>query len=68
MKQKMSTTESIDLIASIVGEQLDITGEKTRSLAISGALSGITRVFYSRQQCSLKIRKRDGNVRRSQNH
>ncbi|MEI7375647.1 hypothetical protein [Dickeya chrysanthemi] len=46
---QISTTQSVDLIASIVGRKLDITGEKTRCLAITGALSQVTRAFYSRQ-------------------
>ncbi|WP_409311421.1 hypothetical protein [Pectobacterium sp. B1J-3] len=50
MKQKMSTTESVDLIAEIVGKKLDLAGDETRRLAITGALSGTTLAFYSRQQ------------------
>ncbi|MGM3172474.1 porin [Dickeya lacustris] len=44
----MSATQSVDLVANIVGSKLDITGEKTRCLAITGALSQVTRTFYSR--------------------
>lgn len=46
---QISTTQSVDLIASIVGRKLDIAGEETRRLAITGALSQVTRAFYSRQ-------------------
>ncbi len=46
----ISTTQSVDLIASIVGGKLDIAGEEARRLAITGALSQVTRAFYSRQQ------------------
>ena len=45
----ISTTQSVDLIASIVGNKLDIAGQEARRLAITGALSQVTRAFYSRQ-------------------
>ncbi|MCW2484816.1 hypothetical protein J5069_02785 [Candidatus Symbiopectobacterium sp. NZEC127] len=48
----ISTTQSVDLIASIVGDKLDIAGEEARRLAITGALPQVTRAFYSRQQVS----------------
>lgn len=46
----MNQTQGIDMIAEIVGKKLDIAGDETRRLAITGALSGMTQAFYSRQQ------------------
>ncbi|ELM3722627.1 porin [Edwardsiella piscicida] len=48
-QQKLNTTQSVALIAGIVGEKLDLAGEETRRLAITGALPGVARAFYSRE-------------------
>ncbi|RUR99419.1 hypothetical protein [Pectobacterium polaris] len=46
----MNQTQSIEVIAEIVGKKLDIAGDETRRLAITGAFSGMAQAFYSRQQ------------------
>ncbi|MGG5413047.1 porin [Edwardsiella tarda] len=48
-QQKLNTTQSVALIAGIVGERLDLAGEETRRLAITGALPGVARAFFSRE-------------------
>ncbi|UCQ22541.1 porin [Edwardsiella piscicida] len=48
-QQKLNTAQSVALIAGIVGEKLDLAGEETRRLAITGALPGVARAFYSRE-------------------
>ncbi|SLM63521.1 MULTISPECIES: hypothetical protein [Dickeya] len=54
---QISTTQSVDLVASIVGGKLDIAGEETRRLAITGALSHVTRAFYSRQVVTVELKR-----------
>ncbi|ARZ00780.1 hypothetical protein AXW38_07260 [Yersinia ruckeri] len=44
-----NTTPSVELIANIVGKKLAIDGQEARRMAITGALSGVTQAFYSRQ-------------------
>ncbi|MBA0182684.1 hypothetical protein H0261_02925 [Pectobacterium versatile] len=46
----MNQTQGIEMIAEIIGKKLDIAGDETRRLAITGALSGMAQAFYSRQQ------------------
>ena len=58
----ISTTQSVDLIACIVGDKLDIAGQEARRLAITGALSQVTRAFYSRQQASVESCTVDAHV------
>ncbi|MBS0056940.1 hypothetical protein [Yersinia sp. Marseille-Q3913] len=45
-----TTTQSVELIANIVGKKLAIDGQEARRMAIQGTLSGVTQAFYSRQQ------------------
>ncbi|WP_145500076.1 hypothetical protein [Yersinia bercovieri] len=45
-----TTTQSVELIANIVGKKLAIDGQEARRMAISGTLSGVTQAFYSREQ------------------
>ncbi|HAT3794560.1 TPA: hypothetical protein I8624_002547 [Serratia marcescens] len=47
---QQTTTQSVELISSLVGKKLGIAGHEARRLAITGTLSGITQAFYSRQQ------------------
>ncbi|QKJ87434.1 hypothetical protein PMPD1_2492 [Paramixta manurensis] len=47
---KLTQTQSVDLIAGIIGKKIDVAGEETRRLAITGALSGVTKAYYSREQ------------------
>jgi len=47
--QRSKMTESVDLISQLVGNKLGIAGHDARRLAITGALSGMTQAFYSRQ-------------------
>lgn len=61
----ISTTHSVDLIASIVGSKLDIAGEEARRLAITGALPQVTRAFYSRQRALAGTHKVDVYAKRS---
>ncbi len=51
----MNQTQGIEMVADIVGKKLDIAGDETRRLAITGALSSMTLAFYSRQQPPAKI-------------
>ncbi|WEF10326.1 hypothetical protein M9782_14010 [Pectobacterium actinidiae] len=51
----MNQTQGIEIIAEIVGKKLDIAGDETRRLAITGALSGTTQAFYSRQQAPAEM-------------
>ncbi|HHL2712694.1 TPA: hypothetical protein ACQ39K_004310 [Yersinia enterocolitica] len=44
-----TTTQLVELIANIVGKKLAIDGQEARRMAITGALSGVTQAFYSRQ-------------------
>ncbi len=47
--QPSKMTESVDLISQLVGKKLGIAEREARRLAITGALSGMTQAFYSRQ-------------------
>lgn len=51
-EDQIKTRRSADprLVAEIVGKKLDIAGDETRRLAITGAFSGMAQAFYSRQQ------------------
>ncbi|EKN4067913.1 hypothetical protein [Yersinia enterocolitica] len=44
-----TTAQSVELIANIVAKKLAIDGQEARRMAITGALSGVTQAFYSRQ-------------------
>lgn len=46
---QQTTTQSVELISSLVGKKLGIAGHEARRLAITGTLSGITQVYYSRE-------------------
>ncbi|PWC10520.1 hypothetical protein [Brenneria corticis] len=43
-------TEDVKNVADIIGRRLDIPGEDTRVMAITGALLGTVTAFYSRKQ------------------
>ncbi|ARZ00512.1 hypothetical protein AXW37_06300 [Yersinia ruckeri] len=50
-------TQSVDLIANIVGKKLAITGQEARRMAMTGSLSGVTQAFYSRQPSPSKTKQ-----------
>ena len=43
---QQSTTQSVELISSLIGKKLGIAGHEARRLAITGTLSGVTQAFY----------------------
>ncbi|HHH2194185.1 TPA: hypothetical protein ACPY5Y_000555 [Yersinia enterocolitica] len=52
-----TTTQSVELIADIVGKKLAIDGQEARRMAITGALSGVTQAFYSRQHSPSDVKQ-----------
>ena len=46
---QQSTTQSVELISSLIGKKLGIAGHEARRLAITGTLSGVTQAYYSRE-------------------
>ncbi|HHH1924185.1 TPA: hypothetical protein ACPZT9_000380 [Yersinia enterocolitica] len=52
-----TTTQSVEMIASIVGKKLAIDGQEARRMAITGALAGVTNAYYSRQHSPSDIKQ-----------
>ncbi|HFI1950496.1 TPA: hypothetical protein ACGPOM_002871 [Yersinia enterocolitica] len=52
-----TTTQSVELIADIVAKKLAIDGQEARRMAITGALSGVTQAFYSRQHSPSDVKQ-----------
>lgn len=52
-----TTTQSVELIANIVAKKLAIDGQEARRMAITGALSGVTQAFYSRQHSPSDVKQ-----------
>lgn len=58
--QRSKMTESVDLISELVGKKLGIAGQDARRLAITGALSGTARAFYSRNHSPSATKEKQG--------